>query len=425
MSKVSPVRHRATPPIVLGVAAALVVAGFTLWWGGGTEVFSVVGLPEPGPVTLWALPATRVLGDLAAVATIGLLLGASVLAPVSVSSGGTPRGLVGPHAYQWLRMAAGTSLVWLCAAGLGAAFTMSEVLGQPLAQVITSPEALAFVATVDAAAVQVLIACVAAVLAIACRLVLSVRGVVLLLALALAAVLSLAFTSHSAGYGSHQLAVSSMLLHLGGVVLWTGGLFALVLARRLPTADLRRAVTRYSRLAAVCLALVAASGLLSMVRLGEATALVGTRYGWLLLGKIVAIGVLAVVGLWHRRRTLPALGQGQRGAFARLAGVELVIFAATIGLAVGLSRAPPPRGEPDTDTATALLGFSLPESPSVGALLLNWLPEPLFLALAVVATGLYLAGLRRLRGQGQHWPHGRVVAWLIGWTMIVDRKSVV
>ena len=47
-----------------------------------------------------------------------------------------------------------------------------------------------------------------------------------------------------------------------------------------------------------------------------------------------------IVGWWHRRTTLPGVAAGDPAAFRRLAVVELLIMAGTIGLAVALSRTP-------------------------------------------------------------------------------------
>jgi hypothetical protein len=50
--------------------------------------------------------------------------------------------------------------------------------------------------------------------------------------------------------------------------------------------------------------------------------------------------MLVVAGWWHRRTTIPELATGNRAAFRRLAGVELLIMAATVGVAVALSHTP-------------------------------------------------------------------------------------
>jgi putative copper resistance protein D len=49
---------------------------------------------------------------------------------------------------------------------------------------------------------------------------------------------------------------------------------------------------------------------------------------------------LVGIGWWHRRSTLPALEAGKAWAFWRLAAVEIAVMAATVGLAVALSRTP-------------------------------------------------------------------------------------
>lgn len=404
---------------IAGVISALAISGLVLLWGGGlAERFTVLGLPDPGPITQWMLPTSRVLMDLSAAATVGFLLAAVVLAPRSDAA--NERWLLGPHAYRWVRAAGGTALVWMVSAVLGVVYTVSEILGQPVSRFVTS--AAAWGIAVDLEQVQVILWVVAAsaLVALGCRAVLTVRGTAMLFVLSLLGTLPPAFGGHSAGSGNHQLAVSAMVVHVVGVVLWTGGLLALLLAWRLDSSDLRRSVLRYSRLAGWCLVLVAVSGAANLVaRLGLGDSLWTSNYGLLVITKILALALLGGLGYLHRRRTIPDLERQRPIAFLRLAAIELVVFAATIGLAVGLSRTPPPESGTETDSTTELLGFPMPGPPSVRSVLLDWLPEPIVLTAAAVAVGLYLAAVRRLRRQGSSWSMHRTGSWIAGWLLVV------
>lgn len=159
---------------------------------------------------------------------------------------------MGTHAYRWMRAAGWVALVWFTAAVLTAGYTASDVLSRPLREIVGDASALG--AAVDVAPIPGLLL-VGGLVAVACPVVLSRGGATVLLGLALAATVPPAFAGHSAsGSGDHRVAVSAMLPHIVGVVLWAGGLLALALAHRLPTADLERAVRRFSGPAGWCLA---------------------------------------------------------------------------------------------------------------------------------------------------------------------------
>ncbi|MCH9679391.1 MAG: copper resistance protein CopD, partial [Actinomycetia bacterium] len=76
-----PVRRSRITSVSLGLTAvALVAAAFGLVLAGGTYE-ALPGIADPGPLVTWGAPALRVLTDLAAIATVGLLLSATILAP--------------------------------------------------------------------------------------------------------------------------------------------------------------------------------------------------------------------------------------------------------------------------------------------------------------------------------------------------------
>jgi cytochrome c oxidase assembly factor CtaG len=144
-----------------------------------------------------------------------------------------------------------------------------------------------------------------------------------------------------------------------------------------------------------------------------------SAYGLILLAKTAAFVVLGLMGGRHRRRTLPRLRAGEPHSFLLLALGEILIMAATVGLAVALSRTAPPPVDVPLDRAFDLLGYLMPPPISVGNLLTLWWFDLFFAVLAAVLAGLYGAGVVRLARRGDRWPVRRTVNWYIGIVILV------
>ncbi|WP_262698539.1 MULTISPECIES: bifunctional copper resistance protein CopD/cytochrome c oxidase assembly protein [Streptomyces] len=406
-------------PVLLALAAVTSAVGALLAavrFGGGIPE-AVPGLPDAGPVTAWGLPLARACADLAAVCAVGALLLVAHLAPGDIRR-------LSARRMRALTIAAVAAGVWLLTTLAALVFTASDLLAQPPAEVL-DPGLLADVAiNAPQGRAFALTALVALVLVTFLPGVTTRAAATVSLYVALAGLVPPAFAGHSASAGNHDAAVISLAAHVLAATVWTGGLAAVIATAVRAPARTAAAVRRFSPLAAWCLLTVAATGLVNgLIRLEAPGQLFTTRYGLLLLIKTAALIVLAVCGAWHRRRTLPALEAGRRGAFARLAVAELLLLAATVGIAVGLSRSPAPAREPESyDPVQELLGFPMP-APLGGfpwtPLVTEWRLDGVFAFGAAVAALAYLAGVRRLRARGDGWPVGRTVAWLAGLAVIV------
>lgn len=332
--------------LVLGAAlVAAVSCALTLWAAGAIDPVPLPGIPVPSAEVTWLVPALRLVSDAAAVVTVGCLLGAAVLVPGdrTISTSG----------YLWLRMTTWSAAVWALASLASLPVLLADFLGTGL-EAVSLRAIFSFVVDVEQGRMLLLVAALAAAVALTARTVLTPTGTRVLLVVALAATVPPAFTGHSADEADHNLAVAGVALHVVGVVGWAGGLLALLLAARLTGPIRTAAADRFSRLAAPLALLVVVSGVVtSFTRLSAPGQLLSTSYGVVLLTKTAAFLALLAFGWWHRRRTLPALDAGRPGAFLRLAGTEVLVFAATIGLAVGLSRTPPPPA-PDTGDPVAV-----------------------------------------------------------------------
>jgi cytochrome c oxidase assembly factor CtaG len=217
------------------------------------------------------------------------------------------------------------------------------------------------------------------------------------------------------------LAQTSLVLHLTGASAWVGGLAGVCLVARVPGVPLRTVATRFSWLALWCVVAVGVSGLVNAwLRLGSFGEVVGSSYGLLALGKLLALVLLGSFGWLHRRRTLPRLEDGSRRPFVRLAAVEVAVMAATIGLAVGLSRTPTPlTGQESTSAAESLLGYPMPAPPTPLRLLFDAHVDATWLGILVICAALYATGTRVLARRGDRWPVGRSVAWYCGLAVVL------
>src|SRR6202040_334246 len=146
----------------------------------------------------------------------------------------------------------------------------------------------------------------------------------LLFAGSIVTLIPLALTGHSSAGGSHDMATNSLLIHLVAAGVWAGGLLAL-LAHALRSgehADL--AARRFSALALWCFVAMAASGVVNALVRIQLPELVRSEYGWLVIGKFVALCLLGLIGWRQRRSGLAALKTDPepRGPLNPLALVE-------------------------------------------------------------------------------------------------------
>ena len=395
---------------LLAVVVALVLLGL-----GGNLAAVTDGLFDPGPVVRYGLPTARAVHDLAAAIAVGLLvLGAFVVAP---EPGSKPAVLTGARRAM-VRMATVAVGVWLAAAVAVLVLTAADVSGfSPLSPGF-SGVLVSFVSQIDlgrALGVSALLVVVVGNLVIMATRVVTLAWAAVLSLLAL---LPLALAGHGSGSANHMNSVDSLALHLVGVTLWVGGLVAVLLIFGRLGTQLSTVVRRYSTLAGWCFVVVAGSGLVNAgLRLGSFRAL-GTTYGFLVLGKVVALGLLGLGGLLHRRWAIARLDDRPR-LFVRLAAVEVLVMGATMGLSVALSRSAPPVPEVSSERVAALLGYPPPPPLTVENYFTVVYPEILWLTIAVGLAGLYLAGTVKLRRRGDRWPVGRTVCWVAGCLLLI------
>ncbi|MGH3359305.1 MAG: copper resistance D family protein, partial [Nocardioidaceae bacterium] len=309
---------------------------FAMVYGDAAPQDAPSSIADPGLVTGWGLPVSRVIADLAGFVTIGFLLAVAFLMPAPAA---TAQGL----AAQAVRNASWAATVWACVVAVELVFTISDLFFTPVwgLRLAESTSFMFDTAEGRALVAQIVMAAAVAVLS---RWVLGIGSVTFVLVLAVLSVTPPALTGHSASSGSHMLAVASLLLHIVGASLWVGGLVALGWVATRGSKRLPAAVGRFSVVATWCIAVVALSGVVNAsVRVERLSQLFTTGYGNLVLAKAAAIGALGAFGLMQRRRAIPRLrSDGAGRVFVGLAAVEILVMSATVALAVALSRTPPP-----------------------------------------------------------------------------------
>jgi cytochrome c oxidase assembly factor CtaG/putative copper export protein len=393
-------------PAVVVVVGLLSVPGHT----------HVAGAAETGTALHVGLPVARLVHDLAAAVTIGLLVvGTWLVAPEKTTS---PAGALDGARLVAVRAAGHAALGWLAAGLVGLVLTAAEVSGVPVEARGFGGVLLSFAGQLDLGRAlgwsALLVAGVAALAFLATRAVTSAWAAVL----AVLALWPLALTGHAADSRGHMNSVDSLVIHLLAVCLWVGGLAAVLLLARTLGGQLPTVVARYSRLAGWCFAAVAASGVVNATLRLSSWGGLASPYGLLVLGKTAALLVLGAAGYGHRTWAIRRLGQRPR-LFFRLAGVELAVMVAAVGLAVTLSRSAPPGSATPVDRVSALLGAPAPPPLTTDRFFSAFYPDLLWLTVALLAAGLYLAGAVRLWRRGDRWSRPRLLAWLAGCALLV------
>lgn len=393
--------------VLLGVGLVGVVAAALL-----TGSTSPLQLSDPGPLVRWGVPLIGFLSQIASALTLGLLGMAAFIVPETTRTN---------RRIEATRLAAVVAFGWAVSTAIVAFFTFADLAGLPLTDPALVPQFTAFALTLDATRVLLISSALAMVVAIGAALARARATMAWLVAFTLVGIVVQALISHSGGSATHEDVVNSMGIHLLTMSVWVGGLGALVILRRTLGRDLGVSVARYSTLALWSFVGITLTGIQQAVlRVGSLSALT-TGYGLVVVAKTVLLIALGVLG-WQQRKVITArLSRDPRdgGAFARLAVVELALMGLAAGLAAALARSAPPVPEslPKPSVVLALTGYPDPGPMAMdawwGAWRINWL----FLAIALVAMGLYAAGAYRLHARGDRWPWWRTLCWMVGWAI--------
>ncbi len=400
------------PARLVGVgllALALASAAVGLVVAGGAYGEPLPGLPDVGAVVGWGTPALRLLTDVAAIVTVGLLLAAAVLDPAGRD------GVVSHAGRGDLRRAAWAAAVWAVLAVAQTAWQLADVLGIPLTQALSPGIVSTYAGEIPTTRALLVMAVLAVVVCVGAITAATTGAAIAWLAVALVGAALPALAGHSSTLGDHALATTAGVTHIVAAVVWIGGLLALAVHAARRQMPMTRPVQRFSTLALFAIILVAASGAANAyARLDNAGQLLSTGYGVLVIAKTVLVLVLGGIG-WMMRTRIIAAGQRGVGLFARVAGLELLVMAIALGLGVALASSPPPRVEvPLATYGETVLGFAYPPAPTAATVVLGFRLDALFFTVCVLAAAFYLAGTIRLARRGDSWPVLRTASWLFG-----------
>ncbi len=379
-------------------ALSTIIVGLVI--GGITEPFA---LADPGAFVRFSQPITKLILNLSIAVTVGSL----VLA--SFAANALERQRLQPVA-SW------AASIWLASAGTYFVLTYLVVSGSEVSYGQGFSESLWFFATEielgRLLAINLLFALILSLTTLAFRG--RIMGAVNA-ALSLAALYPMAESGHASSDANHSLAVNSMLMHLVGVSVWVGGLFALYAVFRNGERS-AVLVSRYSTLALLAFSLVAVSGLASgFIRLYSPSDLF-SPYGLLLMGKALLLTVLLLIGVRYRTGVVSKIAT-EPGVFWRLVAFELFVMGAAIGLGTALANTALPQNPNEFVPPTAaeiLTGEPLPPELTELAWLTVWDIDILWLSVSIFAIAAYLYGVRRLKARGDSWPVARTVSWVLG-----------
>jgi len=420
----APASHHTRRVTVAGVVAATgaaVIAALVGLLASGGAAPPVLG--DPGAVVRWGLPTTTALADLAGAVTLGAIALAVFVLPRG--TGRTPSD--GRAWARTLLVAAVAAGAWTLLSLARLVLAYANVAGRPVGGRGFDAELGLFVGEITLGRILLGVVVIAAVTCVVALVVTGPRGALVAGLLAASALVLQAQSGHASGSTNHELAISSMFLHLFGVSLWVGGLVALALLTRRLGPDLTPAVARYSVLAAWCFVAVAVSGAVnSAIRLG-APGEITSPYGRLVLAKVALLTALGLIGWLHRRSVIPRLAAAPR-VFWRLVVVELAVMGAASGVAAALAATPPPvpQDPPPVEQlapAEIVTGHPLPPPPTVELWLTSFRWDLLVALGCLAGVVVYLRWVWRLSRRGDRWPLGRTVSLVAGLVLLAWTTS--
>lgn len=417
---------RSTWPIYLLAVVVAGLVGGTIGYSFLGDSLAALGIPDPGFATSFGLPFFRAVGWILAALSVGSFMFSAFY--ISPHANGPDNKRLGSatltvDGHLASRTGAVAALLFALVGLLMVPMVLSDVSGTPLVQTLSPDSIMVALEQIATSQVWLISAIIGAITGVA-GLVFSKWGAQPVLFLgAIAMIVPLGMEGHSASGGAHDYGTNAYLWHLVFMLIWIGGLMALIAHGRRLGPGMPTAVRRYSAVALFAILAVAASGVVSALIRIQIGDLFTTRYGLIIVAKIVGTVLLAILGFMHRQVTIPKLGK-QNGAFVQLAIGEAVLMAAVAGIAVTMGRTPPPPPlEPNLSPMAIQLGYELHVEPNFWNVFTMWRFDILFGAIAILLAVAYLFGVRSVKKQGKQWKTSRTIWWLAGCASLLVTTS--
>jgi putative copper resistance protein D len=280
-------------------------------------------------------------------------------------------------------------------------FTLANILGQSFTAALDPTAMRSFLTQVTLGQYFLFQTVISITVLLSAKKIQRINTTISLLALSIIGIITPVFQSHAASSGSHSLAIGSLVVHVVGLALWVGGIFALIF---IDSKDRVIAVPRFSVLALwSAIAVVISGSANAWVRLDSISAW-QTTYALVLMAKIVLTIVLLTMGYLHRRN-LSKSAAINWVAMARLIMVEAFIMVSALVLGAWLSS----NEAPARNSAE-----SIPPPPTLSRILFSYEPDALMIGLLVLAVALYIKGVIVLTKRGDKWPVGRTISFALG-----------
>ena len=309
-----------------------------------------------------------------------------------------------------------SALLWFFGSVGTIFFTLANILGQSLTAALDPTVMRSFLTQVTLGQYFLFQTVISLVVLFSAKRIQRINTTILLLVLSIVGIITPVFQSHAASSGSHSLAIGSLVVHVVGLALWVGGIFALIF---IDSKDRIIAVPRFSVLALwSAIAVVISGSANAWVRLDFKSAW-QTTYALVVIAKMVLTIALLAMGYIHRRN-LSKKSAIDWVSMARLILVEAFIMVSALVLGAWLSsnQAPIRNSEETANTALTLAGIETPPPPTLSRILLSYEPDALMIGLLVTAVALYIKGVIVLTKRGDKWPVGRTISFALGISVI-------
>ena len=236
-------------------------------------------------------------------------------------------------------------------------------------------------------------------------------GALLILGLTFIGFIAPLFQSHSSSSGNHGLATGSLIFHAVFISIWVGGVIGLVV---IAPSEREVAIPRFSSLALWSAMIVVLSGVINAVIRLNYWGAWKSFYASLVIDKLFLTGILLFAGYKHRQYIQAKLS-GTRKVYQLLGG-EALLMALTIAIGswLSVSSYPAPKTAPTNDLVLSITGMNDPGAPTTWKLIWDYVPDGVFLGLLILATALYIKGVRVLSKRGDKWAKGRTASWIVG-----------